>query len=390
MRQWMATRLAPYRSSIFEEMSELASRYGAVDLGSGVPGMGLPEVAADAAAEAIAAGRNQYSPVAGEIALRRAVAAHSSRFYDQRVDPLTEVSITCGVTEGIQAAMMAFIEPGDEVVVLEPCYESYAPSIRFAGGVPVPVALRSPDFRLDPERLAAAFSTRTKALILNNPHNPSGKMFTLTELEEIAALCRRFDVLAITDEVYEHIVFDGRRHLRLACVPGMWERTLTLSGASKTFSCTGWRIGWAIGPEPMQQALNNGRQFSVFCAATPLQLAIARCLELDDRYFFDLAKEYEVRRDLLLTALKRSAFPAFQPASAFFALAPFDLHSYANARECCYAMARDCGVAPIPLDTFYLDPSHAEPLIRFTFCQPRETLIEAGKRLSSRIGAVCQ
>jgi N-succinyldiaminopimelate aminotransferase len=383
MRGLAAARLEPHRASIFEEMSALALEHGAVDLGSGTPVMDLPEAAAAAAADAIAAGRNQYSPVAGEVALRRAVAAHTARFYGEHVDPLTEVTITCGVTEGILAAMTAFIEPGDEVVVLEPCYESYAPSILFAGGVPVPVTLHFPDFRLDPAELAAAFTAKTKALILNNPHNPTGKVFSRSELEEIAALCHRFDVLAIADEVYEHIVFDRRQHIPVATLPGMRDRTLTLSGASKTFSCSGWRIGWAIGPAVMQEALNKARQFSVFCAPTPLQLAISQCLELEDGYFTDLAAEYELRRDLLLDALAKSPFRASQPAGSFFILASFDPSKYVNARECCYELARGLGVVPVPLDTFYFDSRHAEPLIRFTFCHPREILLEASKRLSS-------
>jgi len=383
MRELMAARLEPYRASIFEEMSALARRSGAVDLGSGTPGMALPEVAAEAAAEAIAAGWNQYSPVAGEMALRRAVAGHAARFYGETVDPLAEVSITCGVTEGVEAAMTAFIDPGDEVVVLEPSYESYVPSIRFAGGVPVPVTLHAPDFRLDPDRLALAFSPRTKALILNNPHNPTGKVFGQSELEAIAALCRRFDVLAIVDEVYEHIVFDRGRHIRLSRLPGMRDRTLTLSGASKTFSCTGWRIGWAIGPASMQEALNNARQFSVFCAPTPLQLAIARCLELEDRYFSELASAYEARRNILLGALAHSPFRALRPAGGLFALASFDPREYADGRECCYELARQSGVVAMPLDTFYLEPRRAEPLIRFTFCRPLEIMLEAGRRLSS-------
>jgi N-succinyldiaminopimelate aminotransferase len=390
MRELMASRVKPYRASIFEEMSTVARKYGAVDLGTGTPTMAMPDMAAKAAFEAMEAGRNQYSQVAGDIALRSAVASHSARFYGQHIDATAEVSITCGVTEGIHSAMLALIDPGDEVVVLEPCYDSYAPSIRFAGGVPVPVTLRSPAFHLDAHELAAAFSQRTKALIVNNPHNPTGKVFTHPELEEIAALCRRFDVLAISDEVYEHIVFDGRNHIRLATLPGMRERTLTLSGASKTFSCTGWRIGWAIGPEPLHAALSNGRQFGVFCAPTPLQLAVARCLDLKSNYFIDLAREFQARRDILLGALERSAFPALQPASGFFALAPFPLGQFRDARDCCYALARDFGVVPIPLDTFYINPNHAEPLIRFTFCHGRETLIEAGKRLSStKVHAEC-
>jgi len=384
MRNWTAARLLPYGSSIFEEMTALARQYGAIDLGSGTPWMPLPDAAAEALAVVVAAGSNRYSPVPGETALRRAVAHHSARFYGQLIDPNHEVTITCGVTEAIHAAMIAFVEPGDEVIVLEPCYDSYAPSIRLAGGIPVPVRLHPPDFRLDCDRLAAAFSSRTKALILNNPHNPTGRVFGSAELADIADLCLRFDVLAVADEVYEHVVFDGLMHLRLSCLPGMWERTLTLSGASKTFSSTGWRIGWAIGPAHLQEALNIGRQFSVFCAPTPLQLAIARCLDFDDTYYAGLATAYQTRRDTLLQALAGSPFaPVFQSEGSFFILTSFDRDRYANARECCMALTRDLGVTPVPLDTFHVDPADkSEGLIRFAFCQSPETLAEAGRRLS--------
>jgi N-succinyldiaminopimelate aminotransferase len=382
MRPIMAARLEPFRASIFDEMKALARERGALDLSSGTPTMPIPAVAAEAAAREIAAGRNQYTPVVGDIALRRAIAAHGARFYDARIDPETEVSVTCGVTEAIQAAMTAFVEPGDEVVVIEPCYDAYAPSILLAGGVPKPVALRAPDFRLDADRLAAAFSPRTKAIIVNNPHNPTGRVFERGELEAVAELCRRYDALAISDEVYEHVVFDGRKHIRLASLPGMQERTLTLSGASKTFACTGWRIGWAIGPAPLQAALIRARQFSVFCAATPLQLAIAESLDLGDAYYADLAADYQSRRDLLTQGLLRSPFPVIRPESAFFALVPFDPARFASGRDCCLALLRDYGVASIPLDSFYVDKTHAEPLIRFTFCHPRERLEEAARRLT--------
>jgi N-succinyldiaminopimelate aminotransferase len=381
MRRFMATRLEPFRASIFDEIKALARERGAVDLGSGTPTMAIPEIAAQAAAEAIASGRNQYTPVIGDVALRRAIAAHATRFYGETIDPETQVSVTAGVTEAIQATMTAFVSPGDEVVVIEPCYDAYAPCILLAGGVPKPVALRAPDFQLDADELAAAFSPRVKAIIVNNPHNPTGRRFSRDELESVAALCKRFDALAISDEVYEHVVFDGREHIRLATLPGMRERTLTLSGASKTFACTGWRIGWAIGPAAMQEALIRARQFSVFCAATPLQLAIAKALDLDDAYYAGLAADYQSRRDLLIAGFKASPFPVITPEASFFAIAPFDPAQYASARDCSLSVLKDHGVACIPLDGFYVDKSHAEPLIRFTFCHPRERLEEAARRL---------
>ena len=382
MRDRIAERLRNYRSSVFDETSALARRFDAVDLGSGTPDMPVPASVAQAVSDAIAAGRNQYSPVAGTLALRQAVAAHGARFYDQRIDPGTEITVTNGVTEGVYAALESFVDPGDEVVLFEPCYDSYIPSVQLAGGIVVPVALSAPDFRLDSAALLAAFSPRTKAVLLNNPHNPTGKVFSKTELEEIAALCRRFDILVIADEVYEHVVFDGRRHVRFATLPGMAERTLTLSGAGKTFSCTGWRIGWAIGPHRLQQALERFRQYSVYCAPTPLQDGIAAGLSLPDAYFADLAAEYQARRDILMTALADTPFHVFRPDGAFFVLASFATSDYRNGGECCRVLARDVGVVPVPLDTFFASMGRAQDLVRFTYCVRREVLAAASERLA--------
>jgi len=273
MRQWMAGRLGGFRDSVFEEMNALAEQYG-VNLGSGTPDLETPAAVQAAAAEAVARGRNQYAPVRGEMVLREAIADHARRFYGQEVDPASEVTVTSGVTEGIYAALFSVVEPGDEVVVFEPFYDCYVPSIRMAGGIPVPVTLHAPAFRFDPRELRAAFSSRTKALLLNTPHNPTGTVFSRDELTLIAELCQEFDVLAIADEVYEHIVFEPAMHVRLATLPGMGERTLTLSGAGKTLSCTGWRIGWAIGPAALHDALARLRQFTVFSASTPLQWGV--------------------------------------------------------------------------------------------------------------------
>src|SRR5262249_10234165 len=255
---------------------------------SGTPDRELPQPMRLALGEAVARGHNQYSPIQGEAVLRTAVVAHAARFYDQEADP-AEISITCGVTEALHAAITCFVNPQDEEVVLEPFYECYLPAIQLAGGTPVGVTLHPPTFRFDPLELRRAFSSRTKAIILNTPHNPSGTVFSRDELTMIADLCKEFDVLAITDEVYEHIVFDSHKHVRLATLPGMRERTLTLSGAGKTFSCTGWRIGWAIGPTVMQDALRRLRQLTVYAAPTPLQLAVAAGLGLPDEYYRQVA-----------------------------------------------------------------------------------------------------
>jgi N-succinyldiaminopimelate aminotransferase len=326
--------------------------------------------------------------VQGEAVLRAAVAGHAARFYGQEVDPTTEVSITSGVTEGLHAALLSFVNAGDEVIVFEPCYDSYVPCIRIAGGVPVAVTLRAPAFRFDPEELRAAFSPRTRALILNTPHNPTGTVFSKDELTLIAALCQEFDVLALTDEVYEHVVFDGGTHLRLATLPGMWERTLTLSGAGKTFSCTGWRIGWAIGPAPLQDALCRLRQFTVFASATPLQFAVAAGLGLPDAYFRRLSADYQARRDFLVDALAACGLKPARPAGSFFILTDVSSFGPSDGRDFCSDLARNHGVVPVPTDTFYLNPHLGKRIVRFTFCLRRETLQKAAERLAS-LAPVC-
>jgi N-succinyldiaminopimelate aminotransferase len=378
----MTRRLSGYQDSVFEEMNSLAREHHAVNLGSGTPDMPVPEAMQSAAQRAMAGGFNQYSPVQGAVVLREAVAAHAARFYGQQVDAATEVTVTSGVTEAIHAAMFAFIEPGDEVIVFEPCYDSYVPCIEMAGGTAVPVTLHAPSFRFDPDELRAAFSTRTRAIIVNTPHNPSGTVFSKSELSGIAGLCQEFDVLAITDEVYEHIVFDNVEHVRLATLPGMWERTLTLSGAGKTFSCTGWRVGWAIGPEVLHRALGRLRQFTVFCAVTPLQHAVAAGLEFPDAYYRELAREYQARRDAMLQTLEACDLHPARPAGSFFILTDTSGFPVSNGRAFCYDLARNVGVVPVPTDTFYLNRHHGERLARFSFCQRTETLQLARERLS--------
>jgi N-succinyldiaminopimelate aminotransferase len=378
----MAKRLDAYTDSVFEEAAALARQYGAVNLGSGTPDLPVPQPLQAAVLDALAAGHNQYSPVRGEAVLRAAVAAHAARFYGQEIDPATEITITSGVTEGVNAALFSIVNPGDEVIVFEPFFDCYVPGIQMAGGTPVPVTLHAPSFRFDPQELRAAFSPLTRAILLNTPHNPTGTVFTRGELTLIAELCQEFDVLAITDEVYEHIVFDGANHVRLATLPGMAERTLTLGGAGKTFSCTGWRIGWAIGPAPLHEALCRLRQFTVFAAATPFQFGIAAGLHFPDTYFNQLAAEYQARRDYLLSALAACGLQPNRPQGGFFILSDISSFSSTNGREFCYGLAREFGVVPIPLDTFYLNQHYGERIARFTFCLRPETLETAARRLA--------
>jgi N-succinyldiaminopimelate aminotransferase len=385
----MAKRLAPYVESVFEESHALARRHNAVDLGSGTPDLPVPHSIQAVVAKAIAEGRNQYSPMQGEMSLRAAVAAHSAHFYGQKVDPETEITITCGVTEGVNAALFSLVDPGDEVIVFEPFFDSYVPGIRLAGGVPVAVTLHAPSFRLNPDELRKAFTSRTKAILLNTPHNPTGTVFSKDELTLIAELCREFDMLAITDEVYEHIVFDGIEHVRLATLPGMAERTLTLSGASKTFSCTGWRIGWAIGTDRFHEALGRLRQFTVFSAPTPFQLGIAAGLLFPDAYYRELADAYQARRDFLVLVLADLGLKPNKPAGGFFILTDISGLPFANGREFCHDLAQNVGVVPIPTDTFYLNQRFGKQIARFTFAARQEMLEAAAKRLRRREVAPC-
>jgi aspartate/methionine/tyrosine aminotransferase len=320
--------------------------------------------------------------------LREAVAAHAARFYGQAVDPAAEVSITSGVTEAIHAALFSVVNPGDEVIVFEPFYDCYVPGIQMAGGTAVPVTLHAPTFQFDPQDLRSAFSKRTRAIMVNTPHNPTGTVFSRDELSLIAQYCCELDVLAITDEVYEHLVYDGMKHVRLATLPGMWERTLTIGGAGKTFCCTGWRIGWAIGPAPLNEALTRLRQFTVFAAPTPAQFAIAAGLRFPDAYFHQLAVDYQSRRDFLAQALAASGLKPNQPQGGFFLLADISSFPSATGRDFCQELATDFGVAPVPMDAFYLHKHYGESRARFTFCLRRETLETAAKRLA-RLGTHC-
>jgi N-succinyldiaminopimelate aminotransferase len=384
MRNWAAGRLGVLRDSVFEETNALALRFDAVNLGSGTPDRPLPDCIRAAVERAIADGSNQYPPVRGEPKLREAVAAHARRFYGQEIDPDREVTITSGVTEAIHAAVFSVVDPGDEVIVFEPLYDCYVPCIQLAGGIPVPVTLHPPSFRFDPGELRAAFSRRTKALILNTPHNPTGTVFSRDELGIIADLCMEFDVLAITDEVYEHIVFDGEEHHRLATLPGMRDRTLTLGGAGKTFSCTGWRIGWAIGPAPVHDAINRLRAFTVFAAARPFQLAIAVGLQMADSFYRQLASDYQARRDRLIGTLAACGLDPTRPAGGFFILADIPSTFAAGARGFCRYLAEEHGVVPVPADAFYLRPDRGDRTVRFSFCPRPEALETAARKLGER------
>jgi N-succinyldiaminopimelate aminotransferase len=371
-----ASRLAGLGTTIFTEMSALAERTGAVNLGQGFPDEdGPPELLA-AAQEAIRSGHNQYAPLPGVPALREAVAAHQARFYGLAVDPEDGVQITFGATEAIAAALLSLIEPGDEVVLIDPAYDSYAACVTFAGGVRRTLTLRPPDWALDGDALRAAIGPRTRALLLNSPHNPTGKVFTRDELSLIAAVCLEHDLIAITDEVYEHLVFDGE-HVPLATLEGMAERTLTISSLGKTFSCTGWKIGWATGPAALVAGVRAAKQFLTFAGGTPFQHAGAVALGLDDAWYAGFADGMRVRRDRLCAGLAEAGLHVLEPAGGYFANVLVD----GDGAEFCRALPERVGVVAIPTSVFYADPDAGRSLVRFTFCKRAEVIDEGVRRL---------
>jgi len=379
----LVARMRPFGTTIFTEMSALAVRTGAVNLGQGFPDTDGPASMLDAAAEALRGGCNQYPPGPGIPALRQAIATHQRDFWELAYDPDTEVVVTAGATEAIAAAILALCEPGDEVVCFEPYYDSYAASIALAGAVRRPVTLRpGPDRRyaFDSDQLRAAFTTRTRLVLLNTPHNPTGKVFTPAELATIAALCVEHDVYAVTDEVYEHLVYDGE-HRPLAGFPGMRERTVQISSAGKTFSCTGWKVGWACGPAPLVAALLRVKQFLTFVNAGPLQPAVARALSLPPSYYAELQADLRAKRDLLVEGLIAAGFWVWVPEGTYFVTADITPLGGTDGLAFCRELPERCGVVAVPTQVFYDDVEVGRRLVRFAFCKRPEVLTEAVSRL---------
>lgn len=373
-----AERLRPFGTTVFTEMTLLAQRHGAVNLGQGFPDFDGPEWVRDAAIEAIRGGRNQYARMYGLPELNAAISAHQQRFYDLVYDPETEVTVTSGATEAIFAAIQGLFDPGDEVILFEPYYDSYRAGLAMAGLRERIVTLHKPSFRLDPSELQQAVGPRTRALLLNSPHNPTGKLFADAELSLIAELCVRHDLIAITDEVYEHLVYEGK-HRPLATFPGMRERTVTISSAGKTFSLTGWKIGWALAPPPLTKALRTAHQFITFCSGTPFQVAIARGLAADDRFFAELQSGFRRRRDRLCDGLRRLGMEVLQPSAAYFAVVEL---GEASAEAFCRRLPAELGVAAIPCSAFYAASSAGQSLVRFAFCKRDETIDAGLERLA--------
>ncbi len=376
-----AHRLQPFGQSIFTTMTRLAAEHDAINLGQGYPDFDGPAFVTSAAIAAIEAGEGQYARSAGIGALAEAIAARFTADTGVEIDPMTEVTVTSGCTEALAASFLGLLEPGDEVVLIEPTYDAYRPDASLAGAVPRFVTLRPPEFALDGDELRAAFSPKTAAIVVNTPHNPSGRVFDRTELETIAQLCIKYGAIAITDEVYERIVFDGE-HVSLATLDGMWDRTVTLSSLGKSFSLTGWKVGWAIAPAALTAGVRAAHQFLTFATATPLQHGAAAALGAGEDYYRELEASYRSRRDLLATGLDAIGFDVFTPEGTYFMLAdhtPFGL----GGDDVAFVehLIRTTGVAAIPPSAFYHRPVDGASLVRFAFCKDEATLATALDRM---------
>jgi N-succinyldiaminopimelate aminotransferase len=377
----LSARLQGFGTTIFTEMTRLALQHGAVNLGQGFPNFDGPEFVKEAAIAAIRAGHNQYARMAGIPELTRAIAEHQRRFYDLAYDPDAEITVYSGATEAICAVFQALCDAGDEVVLFEPFYDSYRASVAMAGAVPRVVTLRAPDFAYRPEELEAAIGPRTRAILLNTPHNPTGKVFSRGELEHIAALCREHDLIAVTDEVYEHLVYEGT-HVPLASLPGMRERTVLISSSGKTFSFTGWKVGHTCAPPAISAALRCAHQFVTFCTATPFQHALARAFVADDEFFRGLTAEYRARRDRLCAGLREIGFGVLVPAGAYFVMTDIRPLGWSDDVAFCRMLPERVGVAAIPPSSFYANPQEGRHLVRWAFCKTDDVLDEALRRLA--------
>jgi N-succinyldiaminopimelate aminotransferase len=382
-----SSRIAGLGTTIFARMSALAAETGAVNLGQGFPDTDGPDAVLSAAVDALRGGANQYAPGPGVPALREAVAEHQRRWYGLAVDPDTEVVVTTGATEAVAAAVLGLVEPGDEVVVLEPYYDSYVAVLQMAGAVRRPVTLRAPDFRLPVDELRAAVGPRTTAILLNSPHNPTGTVLTREELEAVAEVAREHDLVVISDEVYEHLTFEAP-HLPIATLPGMAERTLTISSGGKTFSFTGWKVGWASGPAPLVQAVMGAKQFLTYTSGAPLQPAIAAALQLGDDYFDAFTRGMRARRDQLCEGLDAVGFDVVVPEGTYFATTDIRPLGFEDGLEFCLSLPERAGVVAVPHQVFHdpdtpLAENAGRPLVRWAFCKRPEVLDEAVRRLAT-------
>jgi aspartate/methionine/tyrosine aminotransferase len=377
-----AKRASTFQESVIREMTRVANQHGAINLAQGFPDFPMPAPMKDAACAAIQGDINQYAITWGTPALRLAISAKYRKWYGMEVDPEREITVTCGATEAMAAVFLALVDPGEEVIVFEPWYENYGPDAILAGATPVYVPLEGLDWKLDPEKLRAAFSDKTRAIVVNTPHNPTGRVFTREEISLIAELCIKHDAIAITDEIYEHIRYAGSHHV-LATWPGMRERTVTISGLSKTFSCTGWRLGYAIAPAEFTSPIRKVHDFLTVGAPAPLQAAGAVGMAFDADYYNHIALDYRARRDTMVAALNEGGFKFSAPEGAYYILADFSELSDLRGTEFALWLAKEVGVATVPGTSFYHVPSMGETVTRFAFCKKPETLERAAERLAT-------
>jgi aminotransferase len=362
-------------------MTRQAHLYGAVNLSQGFPDFAAPEEIKLAACDAIMADINQYAITWGAKSFRDAIVEKSSWYLGLEVDPEREITVTCGSTEAMIAALMAIVNPGDEVIVFEPFYENYGPDAILSGATPRYVTLYAPDWSFNPDELAAAFNENTKAIIINTPNNPTGKVFSREELEQVAALCHKWNVIAITDEIYEHILFNDKKHIAMATLDGMRERTITINGLSKTYSVTGWRVGYTIAPPEITHSIRKVHDFLTVGAAAPLQEAGAHALRMPRDYYDKVQADYTARRERILRVLKDVGFRCFDPDGAYYVMTDISAFGYKNDVEFARFLVKDVGVAVVPGSSFYHDPKLGSTQVRFTFCKKDETLAAAEERL---------
>ena len=371
-----------FTESVIREMTRLSDQHGAVNLSQGFPDFPAPLAVKAAACEAIEADINQYAVTWGARPLREAIAREFERRYGVPVEADAQVTVCCGSTEAMITTLLATVDPGDEVIVFEPFYENYGPDTILSGAVPRYVTLREPAWTFDPDELAAAFTNKTRAIIINTPNNPTGKVFTREELSTIARLCHHWDVLAITDEIYEHIVYDDCRHVPMATVDGMADRTVTINSLSKTFAVTGWRVGWAIAPASVAGAIRKVHDFLTVGAPAPLQEAGTAALGLPESHYVELAREYQRRRNLLLEILERHEFVCYKPSGAYYIMTDIGTFGFSDDVACARFLVTEMKVAAVPGSSFYHDPRAGRTKLRFCFCKTDDTIIEAGRRLA--------
>ena len=379
--RFQARRTENIVESVIREMTRLSAQHNAVNLAQGFPDFPAPDVIKNAAADAIARDVNQYAITWGAKNLRDAIAAKYRRHYGFELDPERELTVCCGATEGMIASLLAVTNPGDEIIIFEPHYENYGPDTLLSSAERKFVRLRPPDWRFDPDELRRAFSSRTKAIILNSPGNPTGQVFDRSQLEYIAQLCQEFDTLAITDEIYEHIIYDGAVHVPMMTIPGMRHRTVMVNSMSKTYAVTGWRVGWVAASPDLTESIRKVHDFLTVGAAAPLQEAGATALSLPDDYYVHLSHDYQSRRDMMLASLERAGFQPYRPSGAYYIMADISTFGFKNDVDFARHLIEKVGIAAVPGSSFFFHPEEGASLIRFCFCKKYETLVLANERL---------